>query len=56
MAGVPAMTMAEIRLGMQDKSTGRHWSRGCWCQGAHQDGTMVVPPPWDESRNGERAR
>ena len=60
MAGVPAMTLAEVRLGVTDKNTGRHWSRGqCWCRARHQDGggdLVLIPPPWDETRSGERAR
>jgi hypothetical protein len=60
MAGVPAMTMREIRLGMKDQDGGRHWSRGqCWCRARHQvdgDELVMVPPPWDETRGGEMAR
>jgi len=62
MAGVPAMTMREIRLGLADKraEAPRHWSRGrCWCGAAHdgtETGLTLVAPPWDASRDGEAAR
>ncbi len=60
MAGMPAMTMREIRLKGADETAERHWTRGwCWCGAGHGDGqaglTMVAPPR-DMTRDGEGAR
>jgi hypothetical protein len=59
MAGRPAMTMREIRLGFRDKDRGEHWSRGeCWCGADHRGETTalpLVPPPWDLVRMSESA-
>lgn len=59
MAGTPALTMREVRLGIADSKAGRHWSRGgCWCGTGHDGGNAaltVVAPPWDVTRDGERA-
>lgn len=58
-AGAPAMTMREVRLGLADEREARHWSRGrCWCKAAHGGAETVltmVAPPWDLSRADEAA-
>lgn len=59
MAGVPAMTMQQIRIERADKAEGRHWSRDCWCGAGHGVGETaltMVAPPWDLARDGEVAR
>lgn len=57
MAGIPALTMRQIRLGLRDQDKERHWVHGeCWCKSWHQAGDAgltFVAPPWDESRDGE---
>ena len=57
-AGIPALTVREARLGRQDKDNGRHWSYSrCWCGAPHggEAGVVFVAPPWDRSRDQERA-
>ena len=60
MAGVPAMTMQQIRIERADKAEGRHWSRGrCWGGASHGDGETaltLVAPPWDLARDGAVSR
>ena len=57
MAGTPAMTMREIRIGLADQDGARHWSRGrCRCEASHggaETALTMVPPPWDATRDGE---
>lgn len=56
--GTPALTMREIRLEAADKGSGRHWSHACWCEVRHEGndgGLTLVPPPWDVTRDGEKA-
>lgn len=60
MAGIPAMTMREIRLQGADETAERHWTRGrCWCGTGHgvgETGLTMVVPPWDVARDGEAIR
>lgn len=60
MTGTQALTMREIYLGLDDKAKGLHWSRdACWCEARHKGGEAglaMTAPPWDKSRDGERAR
>lgn len=56
--GIPVLTRRQARLAVLDKAGERHWLEGnCWCKAPHggEAGLTFVPPPWDESRNGERA-
>lgn len=58
-AGIPAMTMRQVRLEIADENQGRHWPHArCWC-GAGHDGTEAglafTAPPWDVTRDEERA-
>jgi hypothetical protein len=59
MAGVPALTLREIRLSRRDKEDGRHWAGAyCWCNAGHdgREALTLVAPPWDEARDRERVR
>ncbi len=53
----PVPTPREMRLEIKDQRQGAHWARDwCWCGEFHRaqvQTLLLVPPPWDASRDGE---